>query len=118
MRLREELELRMKILQEQIEFQQRIKSKYGSDGDGVLDHPIFILESEIKNIKELLKIEDLDKEFIFGKVKIWFYYQGKMFMAIEAKDENDDYLVEDCKLINFFNEYICRMDIGLSLIHI
>ena len=110
MRLREELELRIKILQEQIEFQQRIKSKYGSDS--YLEHPIFILESEIKNIKELLKIEDLDKEFIFGKVKIWFYYQGTMRMAIEARDENDDRIVEDSKLENFFNDYICRMEIG------
>ena len=110
MRLREELELRIKILQEQIEFQQRIKSKYGSDS--YLEHPIFILESEIKNIKELLKIEDLDKEFIFGKVKIWFYYQGTMRMAIEARDENDDRIVEDSKIENFFNDYICRMDIG------
>lgn len=110
MRLREELELRIKILQEQIEFQQRIKRKYGSDS--YLEHPIFILESEIKNIKELLKIEDLDKKFIFGKVKIWFYYQGTMRMAIEARDENDDRIVEDSKLENFFNDYICRMEIG------
>lgn len=104
------LELRMGFLKEKLEFDKKMVEKYYP-----MEVPIqstYETKKEIENIEEILQIEDLDKEFEFGKVSIQFAYSNEdgIYMGFYYKGEsynnNATTIPINYELEDFYNRHI------------